>query len=176
MNKVSAKATDIQDGIPLPTFGAFFWVPVPVENGVGWRLVLNEDAGLDPDAGHTKLWPTVLGILATTWGNDARLLRRELGDRYTGLPRGRVTQRHVSILIHHGEDAPITDWRQAILDRFHLNGHQNQTSFRFDEHERMIHGDPEAVQELLGVELGLRGILVGDDDDDDSGDEHEDEY
>lgn len=145
-----------------PPWGAFYWVPTPTTDGVVWDLVLNQDAGLEPDAGHTRLWPTVLAALAALWGKDARVLQLRLRDRYTGLPRGRVCRRGTSYLILHGEDAPIPDWRQVLFDRFQLAGHR--TVFRFDEHERMIAGDPEALQAILGFDLELRGILADEDD------------
>ena len=140
----------------MPVTGAYYWVPVPADPGLHWVVYTSRDAGLDPDAGHTELWPCVLDRLAIAWGKDHRRLRHRLEDRYAGLPRGRVTLPSRSYLILHGRDAPLIEWLTVVASRFDLP--PGRTRILYDEHERMIAGDPEAVERVLGVDLGLRGI------------------
>ena len=116
----------------------------------------SRDAGLDPDVGHTELWLLVLDRLAMSWAKDRRYLRRRLEDRYAGLPRGRVTRPSRSYMILHGRDAPLFEWLGVVASRFDLP--PGRIRSLYDEHERMIAGDPEAVERVLGVDLGLRGI------------------
>ena len=59
-------------------------------------------------------------------------------------------------LILHGRDAPLIEWLTVVASRFDLP--PGRTRILYDEHERMIAGDPEAVERVLGVDLGLRGI------------------
>ena len=86
--------------------------------------------------------------LAAAWGRDAGTLRRRLIDRYTGLPRGRVTRPGRTVLVLHGDDAPVADWREKLIQRYRLGGRPHR--FLFDEHERMLPGDPQRVEEALG--------------------------
>ncbi|WP_337175425.1 hypothetical protein [Paludisphaera sp.] len=151
------KAEDDPEGRPpvdSARWGAYYWLPRPGGDGVSWGIFTCGDAGLDPDAGHDELWPAVVDRLVAAWGQDARALRGRLIDHYSGLPRGRVTRRRTSFLILHGGDGPVPGWREAVVGRFHLEG--RRVKILFGEHERMIAGDPEAVEEALGLELGLR--------------------
>ena len=55
----------------------------------------------------------------------------------------------------------MPDWGHLVISRFRLEGRRVKAVF--DEHERMIAGDPEAVEDALGLEMGLQGFLVEDD-------------
>src|SRR5262245_11464476 len=140
----------------MPRTGAYYWVPITADSGHHWVLCTSRDAGLNSDGGHTRLWVYVLDRLAITWGKDRMLLRRRLEDGYACLPRGRVTRTPRSYLILHGRDAPLIDWPGVVANRFDLP--TGRTRILYDEHERMIAGDPEAVERVLGIALGLRGI------------------
>ena len=130
----------------MPETGDYYCVPVPTDAGRQWELCTSRDAGLDPDVGHTELWLFVLDRLAIAWAKD----------RYAVLPRGRVTRPSRSYLILHGRDAPLIHWRRTVAERFDLASGRIRSLY--DEHERMIAGDPEAVERALGVDLGLRGL------------------
>jgi hypothetical protein len=140
----------------MPGTGSYYRVPVPADPGLHWVVYTSRDAGLDPDVGHTELWLFVLDRLAIAWAQDRSLLRRPLEDRYAGLPRGRVTRPSRSYLILHGRDAPLIEWLTVVASRFDLP--PGRTRILYDEHERMIAGDPDAAERVLGVDLGLRGI------------------
>ena len=47
-----------------------------------------------------------------------------------------------------GEDTPLADWRNNLTEGYGLSGCAHR--FLFDEHERMLPGDPERVEEGLG--------------------------
>jgi hypothetical protein len=142
----------------MPGTGAYYWVPVPTDPGHHWVVYTSQGAGLDPDVGHTELWLSVLDRLAIAWGKDRASLRRRLQDRYAGLPRGRVTHPSRPYLILHGRDAPLIRWRSVVAELFDLP--PGRIRSLYDEHERMIAGDPEAVERALGTDLGLRGVYA----------------
>ncbi len=48
-----------------------------------------------------------------------------------------------------GDDAPVADWREKLIEGFRLGARSHR--FLFDEHERMLPGDPERVEEALGI-------------------------
>jgi len=106
------------------------------------------DLGFDPEVGHVDLWAAVVDRLAGAWGRDAGGLRRRLADRYTGLPRGRVTRPGKTVLVLHGDDAPVADWSGRLIECFRLGGRSHR--FLYDEHERRLPGDTERVEEALG--------------------------
>lgn len=132
--------------------GGFYWLPTPTGVGTAWAVLTCHDLGHGPDVGHVDLWPAVVDRLAVACGRDAVTLRRRLIDRYTGLPRGRVTRPGRVCLILHGDDAPVPDWRERLIGGFRLGGRPHR--FLFDEHERMLPGDPELVEVALGIRLG----------------------
>jgi hypothetical protein len=80
------------DPRPRPLRGGYYWFPTPTVGGATWAVLTCHDLGFDAEVGHVDLWPAVVERLAAVWGRDARTLRRRLIDRYTGLPRGRVTR------------------------------------------------------------------------------------
>ena len=132
--------------------GGYYWFPTPTGGGTAWAVLTCHDLGLGPEVGHVDLWPAVVDRLAAAWGRDAGTLRRRLIDRYTGLPRGRVTRPGKTVLVLHGDDAPVSDWRERLIDGFRLGGRPHR--FLFDEHERMLPGDPERVEGALGFRHG----------------------
>lgn len=145
----------MSDPRPRPLVGGYYWFPTPMGSGLAWAVLTCHDLGFDAEVGHVDLWPAVVERLATAWGRDAGTLRRRLIDRYTDLPRGRVTRPGRTFLILHGDDAPVADWREGLIAGFHLGGRPHR--FLFDEHERMLPGDPERVQEALGGHAIRRG-------------------
>jgi hypothetical protein len=128
--------------------GGYYWFPSPLDGRTAWAVLTCHDLGFDAEVGHVDLWPAVVDHLAAAWGWDAGGLRRRLVGRYTGLPRGRVTRPGKSFLILHGDDAPVADWRGKLIESCGLGGRPHR--FLFDEHERMLPGDPEGVEEALG--------------------------
>lgn len=148
------------DPHPKPLVGAYYWFPTPTEDGTTWAVLTCHDLGFDSEVGHVDLWPVVLDHLAAAWGRDAGTLRRQLMDRYTGLPRGRVTRPWKTVLVLHGDDAPVIDWRERLVDGFRLGGRPHR--FLFDEHERMLTCDPKRVGEAIMVHAIRRGSAASD--------------
>src|SRR3954466_11942156 len=136
------------DPRPRLLTGGYYWFPSPLDVRTAWAVLTCHDLGFDPEVGHVDLWPAVVERLAAAWGRDAGGLRRRLVGRYTGLPRGRVTRPGRIFLILHGDDAPVADWREKLAEGYRLAGYAHR--FLFDEHERMLPGDPERVEEALG--------------------------
>ncbi|WP_165248024.1 hypothetical protein [Paludisphaera soli] len=136
------------DPRPKSLVGGYYWFPTPTGCGTTWTVLTCHDLGFDPEVGHVDLWPTLVDRLAAAWGQDAGTLRRRLIDRYTGLPRGRVTRPGRTVLILHGDDAPVADWREELIEAYRLGGRAHR--FLFDEHERKLSGDPERIEGALG--------------------------
>ncbi len=136
-----------------PLVGGYYWFPAPEADGLTWSVLNCHDLGFGPDVGHVELWPALLDRLGAAWARQAGPLRSRLGDRYTGLPRGRVTRPRSQYMILHGDDAPIADWTCRVLESFGLTGRPHR--FLFDEHERMLPGDPQRLEVALGRPLGL---------------------
>ena len=133
---------------PRPLVGGYYWFPSPLDDRTVWTVLTCHDLGFDPEVGHVDLWPSVVDNLAAAWGWDAVGLRRRLVGRYTGLPRGRVTRPGRTVLVPHGDDAPVSDWREELIQRYGLGSSPHR--FLLDEHERRLPGDPERVEEALG--------------------------
>lgn len=132
-----------------PLTGGYYWFPIPGEDTLSWSPITCHDLGSGPDVGHVDLWPLIISRLAVAWGKDAKPLMRRLANHYTGLPRGRVTRPKGTYLVFHGSDSPVADWLEQILARFRLAG----VPFKevHEEHERMLPGDPEAIERALGI-------------------------
>jgi hypothetical protein len=107
--------------------------------------------GFDAEVGHVDLWPAVINRLAKTWNTDARVLNGVIKDCSYGLPRGRITYPGRQSLILHGNDAPVSGWRDKVIRRFDLD--RRSTKVVYDEHETMLVGDRARVIETLGISL-----------------------
>jgi hypothetical protein len=138
-----------------PRTGAYYWLPRPDRNGArpAWELITEHGFNVAEGISHRDFWPFVVERLAAVWGKNARALRRRLRDHYAGLPRGRVTHPGSRYLIIHGDDEPVAHGLKLVRQRFQLN--QVEATGLFDEHEQMIRDDHRAVQEALGIALGL---------------------
>jgi hypothetical protein len=115
------------------------------------------DLGVWDGISHREFWPYILEHLAAAWSKGADTLKRHLHDHYTGLQRGRITHPKTGYLIIHGQDAPVTNWKTRIKARFRLNG--VRVKALSDEHEQMLTEDRRALEEVLGVTLGLGRTL-----------------
>ena len=135
-----------------PITGGYYWLPAPDSQSIVWTVVSCWDLHCGPDDGHdAELWPRLMVPLAKAWGKDAQILKRRLALSYTGLPRGRVTRSGKQFLILHGNDSPVTDWRELVTERFDLPS--RTLRFLFDEHETPIPGHPAALESALGCRL-----------------------
>jgi hypothetical protein len=140
-----------------PLDGAYYWLPTPTTtDSISWSLVTCHDVRLWDGISHREFWPSMLERLAPAWGKDPVSLKRRLGDHYYALPRGRVTRPGGKYLILHGNDAPAPAWRTMVVDRFRLHGLQVKTPR--DEHEQALRDDVLALEEALGVDMGLPGV------------------
>ena len=80
-----------------------------------------------------------------------RIFRTLLKNHCYGLPRGRVTRPGKHSLILHGNDAPLSRWRDHVVRHFMLD--RSAVKVTFDEHETMLARDRKKVIEMLGVTL-----------------------
>jgi hypothetical protein len=78
---------------------------------------------------------------------------RHLADQHTGLPRGRINCPRAGYILLHGGDAPVADWLPHVIRCFHLG--DVAVELVGTEHESMAPRDLAAVEEALGVFLGL---------------------
>lgn len=145
LHEVEVAIPDIR---PKPLVGGYYWFPTAEEGRLTWAVLTCHDLGGEPDVGHVDLWPAVIERLTAAWGRDAGGLRRPLTEHYTGLPRGRGTRPGKTVLVLHGDNAPVPDWRERLVKRYRLGGRTHR--LLLDEHERMLSGDPERVEEALG--------------------------
>jgi hypothetical protein len=132
-----------------PLLGGYYWFPTSTVGGLSWAVLTCHDLRFDAEVGHDDMWPTVVDHLVAGWGRDACGLRRRLLDRYTGLPRGRATRPGRTVLVLHGDDAPVADWWEMLIESLRLGARSHR--FLYDEHERMLPGDPEQVEESLDI-------------------------
>jgi hypothetical protein len=138
---------------PKPLTGAYYWVPHAHQDGPTWELITCHDLKVWHGVSHREFWPHVVEQLAAAWGKDAGPLKHRLGDHHTGLPRGRINYPRPGYILLHGDDAPVTDWLSQITDRFHLR--DVEVELVATEHESVDRRDLAAVEEALGVFLGL---------------------
>ena len=158
-----------------PASGGYYWLPRPVGGPVAWVVVTCHDLGHNAGHSHRELWPTLVRLLAGAWGLGADELGRLLGDRYYGLPRGRVTRPGAKWLILHGEDAPVANWLPQVIAAFQLEGRPIRVLS--DEHERTLSDDRWRVEEALGIAIGGQPAdgTTPRDDDQDCPDQREDD-
>jgi hypothetical protein len=138
---------------PKPLTGAYYWFPRPHQDAPTWDLVTCHDLKVWHGVSHREFWPHVVEQLAAAWGKEVEPLKRRLADHHTGLPRGRINHPRRGYIVLHGDDAPVTDWLSQIIDRFHLG--DVAVELVGTEHESMAPRDQAAVEEALGISLGL---------------------
>lgn len=111
------------------------------------------------DAEHQKVWPKVLSYLALKWHKPEEVIQRSLENCLYGLPRGRVTRMAVeNYTILHGNDGPVHEWEAIIRRLFNLIS--VSAICLEDEHEKMLPGHSQDIQNALGIQhdLGLKAI------------------
>jgi len=126
-----------------PLIGGYYWSPKPSAEGTAWEDPTCRDVGHPGTAGHAQFWADVVARLASALGLEPAALVRRFGRSHD---------------INHGDDAPVPDGVKRVQPRFGLDEIGVRDVVSFDPHERMLRGDPRALQETLGVVLGLRGI------------------
>lgn len=134
-----------------PLTGAYYWVPRPEQGGIAWDLVTCHDLEAWEAIPHREFRPLILEVLAKNWNKDLRTLILRLHDHHTGLPRGRITHPKSGHVVIHGDDSPVPDWLELVQERFRLT----QITLCYTEHEGMSGDDPEAVEQVLEIQLGL---------------------
>jgi hypothetical protein len=137
------------DGSPNPLTGAYYWVPILPLRSLGWRVLTCHDVGEDDDQSHFEIWPRVITHLSEIWGRDPKAMKRHMEKHCYGLPRGRVTHPVSVYLILHGDDSPIPDWTEAVVQAFGLHGRRFKPLF--DEHEQRLPGDVLPLARVLGL-------------------------
>jgi len=161
----------------VPQSGAYWWLPRPDGQ---WELDVYYDSEFRGNTMHDIMWKKyVLDRLAILWDKDPAKLRRAIGDNYAGLPRGRVGKIMGGFVLSHGDDAPIKNGLRKVLSAFNLSAlakiDPKKVKVAADEHETMLAGDPEAVQQTIQADLGLKGKSMALDFDYDE-DDYDDDY
>lgn len=138
-----------------PLTGAWYWVPQRTERGICWEVEAFYD-GWEPSSDHVVIWPMVRRIVESNWNCSLK------GIEYCSLPRGRVSQMILPrgtpprFAIYHGNDSPLGP--SGLLRVRECFQPPNDCQVLFDEHERCIAGQPEALSGALGYDLGVRGV------------------
>jgi len=139
-----------------PLTGAWYWVPFREgRRHLRWEIEEFFDCW-KPNSDHVYIWRHVREWLEFCWG---RSLKRA---DYYSLPRGRVSQilgepaSQSDFALYHGNDSPRG--KTGLVFVRQLFNLKRSTSVVFDDHERMVAGQPEALSSLLGFDLGLKGI------------------
>jgi hypothetical protein len=139
-----------------PLTGAWYWLPSPAARGaIKWSLETFYDEWL-PNSDHVVIWKHVRDLLEHRWGRTLRHI-----ECYS-LPRGRVSRMltpatsAATYAIYHGNDAPLrATWPKLVRQDFQL---PTRCRVIFDEHERCIQGQPEALSRALGCDLKVKGV------------------
>ena len=106
--------------------------------------------GEDDDQSHFEIWPRVITHLSEIWERDPKAMKRHLEKHCYGLPRGRVTLPVSVYLILHGDDSPIPDWKEPVMQKFNILRHRVKPLF--DEHERTLREAGEQAVALADVD------------------------
>jgi hypothetical protein len=123
-----------------------------------WELFPFYDSDDGSSPGHPQVWPRVLAFLALKWRKEEAKILRKLENAPYALPRGRVARMaNRQFGIAHGNDAPVAEAITTIKRAYNLTG--LTVKAYEDEHEKMLLGDPELLQQLLAVDLGLKGTV-----------------
>ncbi|HUY34916.1 MAG TPA: hypothetical protein VMV69_19370 [Pirellulales bacterium] len=141
--------------------GAWYWVPLPAGRGaIRWEVRVFFDFWA-PSSDHVDVWKHVVDSLEYHWR------RRLKGVDYASLPRGRVSrplrqgvQDDGALAVYHGNDAPRGGGGLARVRREF--GLPRSAAAIFDDHERCIAGQPEALSRALGIDLRVKGVEVSD--------------
>jgi hypothetical protein len=68
-----------------------------------------------------------------------------------------VTHPEKVYLINHGDDSPLPDWTEAVIQAFNLQGRRVEP--RFDEHEQRLPDDARALARVLGPFLARPDLM-----------------
>lgn len=167
MKYMQHKRTIKEDESSDPQTGIYFWAPRVNKSGkIFWTLQTFFDRDFPAhdniELDHATIWKQWAGtILGKNDPDESKAIR----NNYSGIPRGRVTvarersypggpSRKVFYILH-GNDSPFADIKTSklIASNFHLP--DGSWKFVYDNHERMIRSDIQAVQRHLGINLGL---------------------
>lgn len=141
-----------------PLTGAWYWLPIKQDLKVIWSIETFFDVW-QPSSDHIYIWRYVLRLLEYRWQRTLR------GIDYCSLPRGRVSRMLVRQdgpvhAVYHGDDSPVGKrGLMKVKQCFQLPRDCREI---FDEHERCIAGQPEALSEALGYDLHVRGVAASD--------------
>ena len=131
--------------------GGYYWLPEPSNGGIAWAVLTCHDLGLGPEVGHVDLWPAVVERLAATGAG----MRGRCGGPWPtatrACPGGGSPGRGGPTSSCTATTPRSPDWEERLLAAFRLGGRPYR--LLLDEHERMLPGDPERIEEALGVRL-----------------------
>lgn len=137
-----------------PLTGAYYWIPRPERRNT-YELVTFSDQEFG-DTSHYRLWRRfILPMISQIWEIDVLTLRRNLGDCYTALPRGRVIKDEKGYKIIHGNNYTNRGWQNKILREFNIHG---QSQFVSDPYEVILLDDLNRLQRLTNRQFGLVGV------------------
>jgi hypothetical protein len=134
-----------------PLTGGYYWVPIPGAESIAWSVLTCHDLGFGPDYGHHDMWPSVTNYLARTWGREPGPLRDRLENCYRGLPHGRINRTDGRFLLLHGDEVPVSDWLERVVEQFILDG--RAVALQYSEHYETISRHRRAVNAEFGLSI-----------------------
>lgn len=123
-----------------PQAGIYYWVPLPDEQ---WELLSfwNEFYG---NIVHAIVWKN---YVANELANLYKVSSEKLMPYPYGLPRGRIFVENNKIQLWHGDDTPIPNGINRILQDFNLN--KENTEIIHHKHEDAKESHKEEIMKIL---------------------------
>lgn len=137
---------------PGPLTGGYFWFPTQAGDKIAWSVLTCHDLGFGPGDGHFEMWPALVDHLARTWGREPGLLLDRLENCWYGLLRGRINRTDGRLVLLHGDDAPVANGLERVVERFRLDG--RPVEFQISEHHETVPKHRRAVNDEFGLSIG----------------------
>jgi hypothetical protein len=131
-----------------PNLGVFYLVPDPKTE----KYTIYSE--ISDSALHLLLWDNVELLLR-------RRFKREVGDVYRGIPRGRVQEKTSKRwVVGHGNDFNLDYYKDDIISEFNLRDAEDAglVDWEYTAHETMIEKEKKQVEETLDIVLTKDGF------------------
>lgn len=141
-----------KESFERPEAGPFYLIPDPKSKKY---TLMSEFEKPGNEQVHLFLWDKVVEVLR-------RRFKKEAGDTYRGLPRGRVINNNDNNwIVTHGNDFPLSEYKDDIISEFKLRDAVNlgKVKWEYTSHETMSKEDKEDVERVLGIKINAKGFI-----------------